>query len=119
MEHLDAVCEFAGAVTELGCGLALDDFGTGFGSFTYLRALPLRYLKVDVSFVRHLALRPDDQRMVRSIVQIAEQFGLQTVAEGVEDEATLELLVSMGADFAQGFHLGRPVPLPLPAGVAS
>jgi len=110
-EHLDAACEFATALTGLGCGLALDDFGTGFGSFTYLRRLPLRYLKIDRSFVVDIARSPDDRRVVQSIVGIAAHFGLLTIAEGVEDAPTLDLLRELGADFAQGFHLGHPAPL--------
>jgi len=100
-EHLDSARAFAEEVTTLGCGLALDDFGTGFGSFTYLRDLPLRYLKIDTSFA-------GDRPIVQSIVGVARQFGLQTIAEGVEDEETLELLRAVGADYAQGFLLGRP-----------
>ena len=109
--HLEAARAFAADVSALGCGLALDDFGTGFGSFTYLRTLPLSYLKIDISFVRSLLDSDDDRRVVQSIIGIAERFGLRTIAEGVEDEATLDLLRELGADYAQGFHLGRPAPL--------
>ena len=109
--HLEAAVAFADEITALGCGLALDDFGTGFGSFTYLRRLPLRVLKIDRTFVTDLATSIDDRRVVQSIIGIAEHFGLGTIAEGVEDEETLYLLRSMGAGFAQGFHLGRPAPL--------
>lgn len=108
-QHLEAAYEFAMELTELGCGIALDDFGTGFGSFTYLRKLPLRYLKIDTSFVRELKDSRDDQRVVRSIIGIAEQFDLHTIAEGVEDEATLDLLRELGAHY-EGYHLGRPGP---------
>lgn len=109
--HLEAARNFAADVCALGCGLALDDFGTGFGSFTYLRTLPLSYLKIDVSFVRSLLDSNDDRRIVQSIISIAERFGLRTIAEGVEDAATVKLLRELGADYAQGFHLGRPAPL--------
>lgn len=112
---LDSVCEFADELTALGCGLALDDFGTGFGSFTYLRRLPLRYLKIDRSFVGGLIGSLDDQRVVRSIIGIAEEFGLHSIVEGVEDEPTLDLLRELGAHYVQGFHLGRPAPVPEPA----
>jgi PAS domain S-box-containing protein len=108
LDHLDAACEFAKRVTELGCGLALDDFGTGFGSFTYLRRLPLRYLKIDRSFVHGLVDSRDDQRVVQSIIGIGRQFGLSVIAEGVESEDALELLRGFGVDYAQGFHLGAP-----------
>jgi EAL domain-containing protein (putative c-di-GMP-specific phosphodiesterase class I) len=109
--HLAAACAFAADISALGCRLALDDFGTGFGSFTYLRALPLTYLKIDISFVRTLLDSDDDRRVVESIIGIAGRFGLRTIAEGVEDAATLEVLRGLGADYAQGFHLGRPGPL--------
>lgn len=111
LDHLDAATSFANEVTALGCGLALDDFGTGFGSFTYLRTLPLRYLKIDMTFVSQVVGSIDDRRVVQSIIGIAEQFGLGTIAEGVEDPATLELLREMGADLVQGFHIGRPAPV--------
>jgi EAL domain-containing protein (putative c-di-GMP-specific phosphodiesterase class I) len=100
-EHLDAATRFATGLTGLGCGLALDDFGTGFGSFTYLRKLPLRYLKIDRSFVTDLTRSRDDQRVVQSTIGIARQFGLRTIAEGIEDEPALQLLRPFGADYAR------------------
>jgi len=110
--HLDAASQFAAELVSLGVGgLALDDFGVGFGAFTYLRRLPLRYLKIDRSFVTNVVHSPDDQRVVQSILGIARQFGLTTVAEGIEDPATLDLLRDMGVHYAQGFYLGKPVPL--------
>ena len=109
--HLEAARHFAAEVTALGCSLAIDDFGTGFGSFTYLRALPLRYLKIDMSFVREMVRSDDDRRIVKSIIGIAQEFGLRTIAEGIEDQATLDALREAGADFGQGFHLGRPAPV--------
>jgi EAL domain-containing protein (putative c-di-GMP-specific phosphodiesterase class I) len=102
---------FAQGLADLGCGLALDDFGTGFGSFTYLKRLPISYLKIDMEFVRDLVTNPANQHVVRAIVSLAQAFGLQTIAEGVEDEETLQLLADEGVDYAQGFHLGRPAPL--------
>ena len=110
-KHLDAVGAFAAELTRLGCGLALDDFGTGFGSFTYLRQLPLRYLKIDRSFVIDLPRSEDDRRVVQSVIGIAEQFGLRTIAEGVEDAATCDLLRAFGTHYAQGYQLGRPAPV--------
>jgi PAS domain S-box-containing protein len=111
-DHIDAACDFAEELADLGCGLALDDFGVGFGSFTYLRKLPLRYLKIDRSFVRDVVRSRDDRRVVRSIIDIADQFDLRTIAEGVEDEETLSLLTDLGAHYVQGYHVGRPAPLP-------
>jgi PAS domain S-box-containing protein len=102
---------FARGLATLGCGLALDDFGTGFGSFTYLKKLPITHLKIDVEFVRDLITNPDNLHVVKAIVSLARAFGLKTIAEGVEDEAALTLLRAEGVDFAQGFHLGRPGPI--------
>ena len=107
-EHFEGAEQFARAITDLGCGLSLDDFGTGFGSFTYLRTLPLRFLKIDISFVSQMTRSVTDRRVVQSIIGIAEQFGLLTIAEGVEDQGTLDLLRHMGAHHAQGFHIARP-----------
>lgn len=111
--HLDAAQQFAAELTGFGCGLALDDFGTGFGSFTYLRTLPLRYLKIDGGFVAGLEDSRDDRRVVESIIGIAEQFELRTIAEGVERRSTMELLRELGAHYAQGFHFGEPAPAAL------
>jgi EAL domain-containing protein (putative c-di-GMP-specific phosphodiesterase class I) len=102
---------FARGLTELGCGLALDDFGTGFGSFTYLKRLPITHLKIDTEFVRDLTDHPANLHVVKAIVSLARAFGLKTIAEGVEDEHALTLLQAEGVDFAQGFHLGQPAPI--------
>jgi PAS domain S-box-containing protein len=111
MHDITAGEAFARGLAELGCGLALDDFGTGFGGFTYLKRLPISYLKIDIEFVRDLVTNTANRHVVRAIVSLASAFGLQTIAEGVEDEATLHLLCDEGVDYAQGFYLGRPAPL--------
>jgi diguanylate cyclase (GGDEF)-like protein/PAS domain S-box-containing protein len=108
---MEDVRAFAERVQRLGCGLALDDFGTGFGSFIYLKHLPVSELKIDMEFVRHVSHSRADRRLVESIVMIAQALGVRTVAEGVEDEATLGLLRKYGVDYAQGWHLGAPAPL--------
>jgi PAS domain S-box-containing protein len=92
----------------LGCKLALDDFGTGFGSFTYLKHLHVDCLKIDVDFVRDLRGNASSRHVVRSVVDLARRFGLQTVAEGVEDQETLDLVRELGVDLAQGYFIGRP-----------
>ncbi len=111
MHDLNEAVIFARCVTGLGCQLALDDFGTGFGSLTYLKRLPFRYLKIDQEFVRGLVSSPTNQHIVKAILNLAEGFGQETIAEGVEDEATLDLLRQYGVGFAQGFHVGRPTGL--------
>ena len=110
VERLEDAVHVAGGLHELGCGIALDDFGTGYGTLTYLAALPADYVKIDMSFVHGLLSDEGAERVVRSILRTAAEFGLRTVAEGVEDGATLERLVELGVDHAQGYHLGRPAP---------
>jgi PAS domain S-box-containing protein len=107
-ENLDAASTLVAALSQIGCGVALDDFGTGYGSFTYLKHLAVTELKIDMEFIRGLARDPADQRVVRSIVAVARNFEIETVAEGVEDEHTLDTLRGMGVDCAQGYLLGRP-----------
>ena len=111
-ENLPAARTFAQHLRELGCAFALDDFGVGHGTFTYLRHLPVDYLKIDIQFVRDLRDDKDDQQVVRAIVGVAKQFGIKTIAEGVEDEATLKELRRMGVDYAQGYYIGRPASFP-------
>ena len=99
---------FAEHLHDLGCKLALDDFGTGYGGFTYLKHLPVDYLKIDIEFVRDLPRDAASQHVVQAVVQLAAGLGKQTVAEGVEDDETLALLEGYGVDLAQGFGIGRP-----------
>jgi PAS domain S-box-containing protein len=114
MEDIEIGKVVADGLTGMGCQLALDDFGTGFGSFTYLKSVPVSYLKIDIDFVRDLKANPANQVLVKAIVGLAEGFGYQTIAEGVEDAETLALLEEYGVDFAQGFHLGLPAPIEAP-----
>jgi EAL domain-containing protein (putative c-di-GMP-specific phosphodiesterase class I) len=102
---------FIERVRALGCELALDDFGTGFGGFIYIKRLPVDYLKIDIEFVRDLSTNPASRHVVRAVIDLAKAFGYRTVAEGIEDEQTLELIGAMGVDLAQGFAIGRPGPL--------
>jgi diguanylate cyclase (GGDEF)-like protein/PAS domain S-box-containing protein len=95
----------------LGCELAIDDFGAGFASFSYLKHLEFDYLKIDGEFIRRLTNSQVNQSVVRAVVEIARNLGKRTVAESVEDGASLALLRRLGVDFAQGFHLAAPRPL--------
>jgi len=101
---------FAARLTELGCGLAIDDFGPRGGSLTNLERYSPGYLKIDIEFVRQLGTSAAAEQVVRDIVALAADVGQKTIAEGVEDEATLALLDSLGVDFAQGYFIGRPAP---------
>jgi diguanylate cyclase (GGDEF)-like protein len=108
MTKLEATRQFAGMLYGLGCNLALDDFGTGFSSFTFLKYIPARYLKIDMGFIRELASSKLDHQVVKSIVGIARCLDKRTIAEGVQDADTLHVLRAIGADYAQGFHFGAP-----------
>lgn len=96
---------------ELGLALVLDDFGSGYSSYQYLKHLPVDVVKVDGAFIRDIARAPEDLALARSINEIAHLLGKRTVAEHVEDEATLELVRDIGFDYAQGYFIRRPEPL--------
>lgn len=113
---------FIHRLKHLGCRFALDDFGSGMSSFTYLKNLPVDYLKIDGSFVLGVDQDDIDRVTVRSIKEIAQAMGMQTVAEYVENAAVRDVLVELGVDYGQGYFLGRPQPLTelsLPAGAAA
>ena len=98
-------------LNELGLRVALDDFGAGYGGFAYLKRLPVSYLKIDGEFVRDLAQETSSRHVVSAVVSLAKAFGLETVAEAAEDEATLALLRDLGVDYVQGFVIARPGPV--------
>ena len=112
ISHMDRASALAAQVQASGHGLALDDFGSGFASFYYLKHLPVDLLKIDGEFVKDLTSSDLSRTVVQAIVQVARSLGRRTVAECVEDGAALGLLREMGVDAAQGWHVGRPAPLP-------
>jgi diguanylate cyclase (GGDEF)-like protein len=95
-------------LSAMGISLSIDDFGTGYSSMAYLKALPVRELKIDRSFICGMASEHSDVVLVQSAVDLGHNLGLHVVAEGVEDEATLSTLRDMGCDLIQGFHVCRP-----------
>jgi diguanylate cyclase (GGDEF)-like protein len=97
-------------IRALGVRASLDDFGTGYSSLTYLKQFALEELKIDRSFVRDLARGPRDREIVRSTVELGHRLGLEVVAEGVEDAATLRVLGELGCDLVQGYYVSRPMP---------
>ena len=94
----------------IGIRTSIDDFGTGYSSLAYLRELPVHALKIDRSFITDLIHEPDSEAIVRSIIELARNLGLETVAEGVEDERVCERLTNLGCDYVQGFAIARPMP---------
>ena len=95
---------------EIGVRTSIDDFGTGYSSLSYLHELPVHALKIDRSFITNLIDEPELEPIVRSIIELARNLRLETVAEGVEDERVCERLIRLGCDYAQGFALARPMP---------
>jgi EAL domain-containing protein (putative c-di-GMP-specific phosphodiesterase class I) len=99
------------SIRGLGSRIALDDFGSGLSSFAYLKALPVDYLKIDGTFVRDIARDAIDRSIVRSIREVGQVMGKETIAEFVESEDVVNVLRELEVDYAQGFWLGHPVPL--------
>ncbi len=116
LTETSAVADIAAAiqlmheVRDLGCRFALDDFGVGFSSFSYLKQLPLDFVKIDGSFIRQLPDNVDDQLFVKALTDVARGMGKKTIAEFVEDAQTLEMLRDYGVDYAQGYYIGKPQP---------
>lgn len=111
ISNLTKAAELMHELKAMGCRFALDDFGIGMSSFAYLKYLPVDFLKIDGTFVKDMASDEMDCAIVEAINRIAHILGMQTVAEIVEDQATLDLLCALGVDYAQGFHIARPEPL--------
>lgn len=97
-------------LSALGIRISIDDFGTGYTSLGQLRYLPVHELKIDQSFVKTMTQDVNAAHIVRHIINLGHDLGLTLVAEGVEDEATLDLLRDYGCDIAQGYLLARPMP---------
>jgi diguanylate cyclase (GGDEF)-like protein len=98
-------------IRDLGCSFSLDDFGSGYASFSYLRDFPVDFVKIDGVFVREILNKPADYAMINSITEIAHFMDKQVIAEFVSDEATSAVLKSVGVDYGQGYHFGKPRPL--------
>ena len=110
LTDMDQAVEILERCMELGVQFSLDDFGTGYSSLTYLRKLPVHTLKIDQSFVRDMLVDPDDLGIVRGIIELANAFNREVVAEGVETLAHGALLRAMGCRVVQGYGVARPMP---------
>ncbi|HBG46647.1 MAG TPA: hypothetical protein DDW94_06600 [Deltaproteobacteria bacterium] len=107
---LEKATRFVKSLKEIGCQFSLDDFGVGFTSFTYLKEMQVDFIKIDGSFIRKLHENPSDQVFVKAITDLARGLKIESIAEFVENEQTLELLRSFGVDYAQGYFIGKPSP---------
>lgn len=110
LANLSSAIRIMGKLRGLGCAFGLDDFGVGYSSFQYLKELPFDFVKIDGSFVSGLTLRPDDVVFVKALNDAVKGYGKATIAEFVEDEATMNILREIGVDYAQGYLIGRPSP---------
>ncbi|EAR21616.1 hypothetical protein NB231_02578 [Nitrococcus mobilis Nb-231] len=111
VQNLARAADLIREVKELGCRFSLDDFGSGLSSYSYLKNLPVDYLKVDGQFVRDIDRDEADHAMVRSINELGHFLGKRTIAEFVENDKVLYQLKDIGLDFAQGYGVGRPMPI--------
>lgn len=111
VSNIRQATEFIHQVRAEGCRFALDDFGAGMSSYAYLKTMPVDYLKIDGIFIREIVNVKEDHAVVRSINEVAHFMGIRTIAEYVEDGPILEELRKLHVDYAQGWHVGKPVPL--------
>lgn len=109
--NFDVAVQLMHGLRDLGCRFALDDFGAGMSSFTYLKRLPVDYVKIDGAFVKDMSKDAVDFAMVEAIHKIAHRMGLRTVAEFVQNDTTIEMLRGLGVDYVQGYGVEKPRPL--------
>jgi EAL domain-containing protein (putative c-di-GMP-specific phosphodiesterase class I) len=106
----ERVAKVIADLKKMGLQLSIDDFGTGYSSIAYLKKFPAREIKIDKSFITDMLQNEDNAVIVKSTIEMVHNIGRKVVAEGVEDEETLQFLVELGCDIIQGFHLCRPLP---------
>jgi EAL domain-containing protein (putative c-di-GMP-specific phosphodiesterase class I) len=111
IQNLSKANHFINQLRDRGCVFALDDFGSGLSSFAYLKTLPVDYLKIDGFFVRDMVEDRINFELVKSINDVGHVMGKKTIAEFVENEATLRALREIGLDYAQGFYIEKPKPI--------
>lgn len=109
--NLTKASQFIKELQQLGCRFALDDFGSGMSSFSYLKNLPVDYLKIDGEFIRNIVDNPVDTAIVEAMTRISHLMGMKAIAEFVENDDILERLKVIGLDYAQGYGIAKPHPL--------
>mgnify|MGYP001611564553 CR=1 FL=1 len=112
ISDLARAVKFIKALKTIGCHFSLDDFGVGFTSFIYLREMGVDYIKIDGAFIRKLKDNPTDRVFVKALSDVARGLNIKSVAEFVENEEIIKLLVEFSVDYAQGFAIGKPAPEP-------
>lgn len=111
INNLGLANKFIDTLQDIGCSFSLDDFGTGVSSFSYLKQLPVNYLKIDGSFIKDIQTDDVARTMVKSITQVGQVMDVQTIGEFVEDEKVIQILRDMGIDYGQGYGISKPMPL--------
>jgi diguanylate cyclase (GGDEF)-like protein/PAS domain S-box-containing protein len=113
LNDFELVSNIISECTKLGTSFSIDDFGTGYSSLIYLKRLPVKYLKIDQSFVRDMLFDIDDKAIIQGIVELAKVFNLTVIAEGVETPEHGKVLLSLGSYLAQGYGIAKPMPAEL------
>ena len=111
ISNLSVAAHFMSEIKRRGCEFSLDDFGSGLSSFTYLKNLPVDYLKIDGHFIKQITADRIDQAMVKAITQVGSAMGIRTVAEHVESKEVLDTLRAIGVEYAQGYYFAEPAPV--------
>jgi FOG: EAL domain len=111
LENFDKAVSTLEKLKSSGFKISIDDFGTGYSSFSYLKDLPIDYLKIDISFVRHILNDKKSRSITKTIIELTHNLEMKTIAEGVETKEQFELLKSLGCDIVQGFWLAKPMPI--------
>jgi EAL domain-containing protein (putative c-di-GMP-specific phosphodiesterase class I) len=109
MENVQKAIESLARLNAHGISIAIDDFGTGYSSLSYLKTLPINSLKIDRGFIQDICTDENDQKIVQTLISMAHSMKLKVVAEGVENQAQLDLLGEYAVDEIQGYLLGKPV----------
>jgi len=109
MKDTDEIQRCLRKLKDIGVRLAIDDFGTGYSCLSYLKQFPIDVLKIDRTFVSDIGVSEDGQAICGVILSIAKRLGLESVAEGIENERQLSFLVEQGCEYAQGYYFGKPM----------
>jgi len=111
ISHFSVAVDLIKSIRSAGAKVALDDFGSGLSSFGYLKNLPVDIIKIDGQFVKEIARNSIDREMVQAIHRVGESMNIETVAEFVENQEIVDVLKKIGVNYAQGYHIGKPVPV--------
>jgi len=110
VKNISLLEKFVHELKSSGFKFAVDDFGSGFSSFNYIKRFPIDFVKIEGDFIRNMITDKKDLALVKTMAILAREFGIQTVAECVEDDTILSTIKQLGINYGQGYHIGRPLP---------